>query len=223
MKILIIEDQENLARLIKDGLESEGFVAEYVLDGEQAQNRIDFEHDQYDLILMDVMLPKKNGLELCRFCRKNNYNLPILMLTAKDSQEDIISGLNAGADDYLVKPFSFEILIARIHALLRRPSDTVPTILRAKDIFLDPNKKIVLKNQNEVKLTVKEFRILEYLMRHPNQVINRQQLVANIWDGAADSYSNFVDVHINNLRKKLNSKKDDLIETINGLGYKINQ
>jgi len=223
MKILIVEDQENLARLIKDGLESEGFLAEYVLDGEEAQNRIDFEHDQYDLILMDVMLPRKNGLELCQFCRKKNFNLPILMLTAKDSPEDIVKGLNAGADDYLPKPFSFDVLIARIRALLRRPSDTSPLILEARDIRLDPYKKIVHKNKTEIKLTLKEFCILEYLLRHPNQVINRNQLVSNIWDCSADSFSNFVDVHINNLRKKLDSKKDNLIETINGLGYKLNK
>jgi len=222
MKILIVEDQENLAKLIKDGLESEGFTAEYVLDGEIAQTRIEILHAEYDLILMDIMLPKKSGLEVCKFCRKKNITTPILMLTAKDTPEDIINGLNAGADDYLVKPFSFDILVARIRAILRRPSLFLAPILKVKSITLDPNKKIVLKNKTEIRLTMKEFSILEHLMRHPNQVINREQILSNVWDFSDESFSNIVDVHMTNLRKKLDNEKTEIIETIHGLGFRIN-
>ncbi len=222
MKILIVEDQENLAKLIQSGLESEGFVAEYVLDGEFAEIRIECDYETLDLIILDIMLPGINGLEVCRYCRAKNITTPILILTAKDSQEDIVSGLNAGADDYLVKPFSFEVLLARIRAILRRPTNILPAILRVKNIVLDPGSKIVFKNRTEIKLTLKEFCILEYLMRHPNQVIHRDQLVANIWDFSNEAFSNFIDVHITNLRKKLDIKKENIIETINGLGYKMN-
>ena len=222
MKILIVEDQENLAKLIKDGLESEGFIAEYVLDGETAQTRIELIHGDYDLILMDIMLPKKNGLEICRFCRKKNITTPILMLTAKDSPEDIINGLNAGADDYLIKPFSFDVLVARIRAILRRPTSFVSPVLKIKNITLDPNKKIVLKNKTEIRLTMKEFCILEHLMRHPNQIINREQILSNVWDFSDESFSNIVDVHMTNLRKKLDNDKNGIIETIHGLGFRIN-
>ena len=221
MKILIVEDQENLACLIKSALESEGFICEYVLDGNTAQVRIDCNRDDYDLILMDIMLPHKNGVEICRFCREKDITTPILMLTAKDSPEDIVNGLNAGADDYLVKPFAFEVLIARIRAILRRPSTSLPLILKVKNITLDSRNKMVFKNYNEVKLTLKEFSILEYLMRHPNQVVKREQLVSNLWDFSNESFSNFVNVHITNLRRKLDNKKDHLIETVNGLGYRL--
>ena len=223
MKILIVEDQENLARLIQDGLEAEGFVAEYVLDGDFAQARINCDHDNYDLILLDIMLPKKSGLEVCRFCREKNITTPILMLTAKDSPEDIVNGLSAGADDYLVKPFSFEVLIARIRAILRRPAASLPTILKIKNITLDPHHKLVFKNKLEISLTKKEFCILEYLMRHPNQVIHRDQIISNIWDLSNESFSNFVDVHITNLRRKIETKKEKIIETVNGLGYRIKE
>jgi len=222
MKILIVEDQENLAKLIKDGLESEGFSAEYVLDGETAQTRIEISHNEYDLILMDIMIPKKNGIEVCLACRKKNITTPIIMLTAKDSPDDIINGLNAGADDYLVKPFSFDILAARIRAILRRPTNLISPVLKVKNIVLDPNNKKVVKGKTEIKLTMKEFSILEHLMRHQNQVINREQIISNIWDFSDDSFSNIVDVHMTNLRKKLENEKNEIIETVHGVGFRIN-
>lgn len=221
MKILIVEDQENLGNLIKDGLENEGFTADLVSDGEQAQTRIELCSNEYSLVLLDIMLPKKNGLEVCRAIRKNGINTPILMLTAKDSHEDIINGLNAGADDYLPKPFSFNVLIARIRAILRRPTEALPPVLKIKNITLDPVKKVVLRGKTEIKLTVKEFSLLEHLMRHPNQVINRDQLVSSLWDFSNESFSNTVDVHITNLRKKLDNEKTHLIKTVHGLGYRI--
>jgi DNA-binding response OmpR family regulator len=222
MRILVIEDQENLAKLIKDGLEAEGFATDYVLDGLAGQSRIELNHDDYDLAILDLMLPKKDGLEVCKAVRAKKITIPILMLTAKDGVDDIINGLNVGADDYLIKPFSFEILVARIRAILRRPKTSLPLELRAQSMTLNPAKKIVLKNEKEVKLTLKEFSLLEYLMRHPNQVINREQILSSVWDFAFDSFSNVVDVHITNLRKKIGDKNGKILETVRGMGYRIN-
>jgi DNA-binding response OmpR family regulator len=222
MRVLIIEDQENLANLIKDGLEAEGFAVDYVLDGEAGQQRIEMNSDDYDLVILDLMLPKKDGMQICKEVREKKITTPILMLTAKDGIEDIISGLNVGADDYLVKPFTFEVLLARIRAILRRPKTSLPIELRVQDIILNPSTKKVIRNNKEVRLTLKEFSLLEYLMRHPNQVMNREQIISNIWDFAFDSFSNVVDVHITNLRKKIGDKKGRILETVRGAGYKIN-
>ena len=222
MRILIVEDQENLAKLIKSGLDAEGFATDYVLDGEAAQTRINTHHLDYDLIILDLMLPKKDGIEICRETRGNKITTPILILTAKDAEEDIIGGLNAGADDYLVKPFSFEVLLARIHAILRRPQNNLPTELKIKDITLNPVSKRVIRNGQEIRLTLKEFSLLEHLMRHPNQVVNREQIISRLWDFAFDSFSNVVDVHITNLRKKINDQGGKLIETVHGMGYRMN-
>lgn len=222
MRILVVEDQENLAKLIKDGLEAESFAVDYVLDGLAGQSRIELSHDDYDLIILDLMLPKKDGLEVCKAVRAKKITTPILMLTAKDGVDDIIKGLNVGADDYLIKPFSFEILVARIRAILRRPKTSLPLELKAQSMTLNPAKKMVLKNDREVKLTLKEYSLLEYLMRHPNQVINREQILSSVWDFAFDSFSNVVDVHITNLRKKIGDKNGKILETVRGMGYKIN-
>ncbi|KKR22017.1 MAG: Two component transcriptional regulator, winged helix family [Parcubacteria group bacterium GW2011_GWE2_39_37] len=222
MRILIIEDQENIAKLVKDGLEAEGFAVDYVLDGEAGQLRIELSHQDYDLILLDLMLPKKDGIEICKFVREKKINTPILMLTAKDGIEDITAGLNVGADDYLVKPFSFQVLIARIRAILRRPKVSLPVKLEAQNILLDITAKKLFKNNKEIKLTLKEFNLLEYLMRNPNRVLNREQILSNVWDFSFDSFSNVVDVHITNLRKKLGDKTGKILETVHGVGYKIN-
>ena len=222
MRVLIVEDQENLAKLVKSGLESEGFAADYVLDGEAGLSRIKIHHKDYDIIIMDIMMPKKNGLEVCKEVRAEKITTPILLLTAKDTEEDIIGGLNAGADDYLVKPFSFEVLLARIHAILRRPKSVLPSELKIKDITLNPVSKIVTRSGKEVKLTLKEFGLLEHFMRHPNQVMNREQIISSLWDFAFDSFSNVVDVHITNLRKKIGDSNNKIIETVHGLGYRMN-
>jgi len=222
MKILIVEDQENLAKLIKSGLESEGYAVDYVLDGEAGLTRIGLHHRDYDLVILDLMLPKKNGIEICRQTRSDKITTPILMLTAKDTEEDIVNGLNAGADDYLAKPFSFDVLLARIQAILRRPKETLPVELKIKNVTLSPISKRVFKDKNEIKLTLKEFSLLEHLMRHPNQVLNREQIISSVWDFAFDSFSNVVDVHITNLRKKIGDHNGRFIETVHGLGYRIN-
>ena len=222
MKILIIEDQERLAKLLKKGLEAEGFAADYVTDGESGQRRLEFHHEDYDLVILDLMLPKKSGFEVCSDLRKQNITIPIIVLTAKDSTDDKTKALDSGADDYLVKPFSFKELLARIRAVLRRPETALPNELTVDNIVLNPTTRKVYKGNKELKLTLKEFSLLEYLMRHPGQVINREQILVNLWDFAYDSFSNVVDVHINNLRKKLgDSKQQKILETVRGIGYRI--
>src|SRR3989339_60651 len=222
MRILIVEDQENLAKLVKKGLESEGFAVDYVLEGDVGLNRILMHRNDYDLVILDWMLPKKNGDEVCREIRSQKISLPILMLTARDSAKDITNGLDAGADDYLSKPFSFEVLLARIRAILRRPKIALPLVLQAGDIILDPTRKQVSKKGKDVKLTLKEFSLLEYLMRNKGVTVTREQILSNIWDFAFDSFANVVDVHITNLRKKIGDKEAKIIQTVRGIGYRMN-
>lgn len=222
MKILIVEDQENIANLVKEGLESEGFAADCVFNGETALKRILLNHSDYDLILLDIMLPLKDGIEVCKEIRAKKIMTPVLMLTAKDSKDDIVRGLNAGADDYLVKPFEFSELLARIRAILRRPKQSLPVELKVRDIVLNSTTKKVFKNKKEIFLTLKELSLLEYLMRHPGQVMNREQIISNVWDFTFDSFSNVVDVHITNLRKKIGDKTGKILETVRGVGYRIN-
>lgn len=221
MRILIVEDEERLAKSLKMGLEKEGYAADYVTDGEAAERRISLCHKDYDLVILDWMLPKKDGVEVCKAARAQGIKTPILMLTARFDTTDKVSALDMGADDYLVKPFSLEELIARIRALLRRPPQSLPTILRVQDIELDTSTRRVTVNTKEVKLTVKEFALLEYMMRNPNQVINRNQILDHLWGFDFDSFSNVVDVHMKNLRKKLNNRKNKVLETIRGIGYKM--
>jgi DNA-binding response OmpR family regulator len=222
MKILIVEDEERLAKLIKKALEKEGFAADYVTDGEAAETRIEICHKDYDLVILDLMLPKKDGLEVCRSIRSKEINIPVLVLTAKFDVDDKVKTLDAGADDYLVKPFSLEELVSRIRALLRRPPQTIPTVLKTQDLTLNNATRKVTRGNKEIKLTVKEFAILEYLMRNPNQVISRSQILDHLWGSDFDSFSNVIDVHVKNLRKKIsNGSRRRIIETIRGIGYRI--
>jgi len=222
MKILIVEDEERLAKLIKKALEKEGFAVDYVTDGEAAETRIEICHKDYDLVILDLMLPKKDGLEVCRSIRTKKINIPILVLTAKFDVDDKVKTLDAGADDYLVKPFSLEELVSRIRALLRRPPQTIPTVLKTQDLTLNNATRKVTRGNKEIKLTVKEFAILEYLMRNPNQVISRSQILDHLWGSDFDSFSNVIDVHVKNLRKKIsNGSRRRIIETIRGIGYRI--
>lgn len=222
MKILVIEDHEKLAKLLKKGLKPKGFTVDYVTDGEAGQKRIEFYHKDYDLVLLDLMLPKKNGLEVCKSVRGLGIDTPILVLTAKDDIADKVALLDSGADDYMVKPFSFNELLSRINAILRRPKQTYYDSLAVGQLSLDPQtRKVTFKNR-ELDLTLKEFSILEYLMQHPNQVINREQLIMNNWDFDVDSLNNIVDVYINRLRNKLDEKRnEEIIETVRGIGYRL--
>lgn len=222
MKILIVEDQEKLAQLLKKGLEREGFAADYVLDGEAGQRRLELNHKDYDAVVLDLMLPKKSGFEVCKAVRDLKISVPILVLTAKDSVEDKVALLNAGADDYLIKPFSFQEVLARIRALLRRPENTLPTELQAGPLTLNPATRQVINNGQEVPLTLKEFSLLEFLMRHSNQIVEREQIITSVWDFDVDVFNNVVDVYINKLRNKLdNGRSRGIIETVRGIGYRL--
>ncbi|MDP3882512.1 MAG: response regulator transcription factor [Candidatus Staskawiczbacteria bacterium] len=224
MRVLIIEDQESLAKLLKKGFEREGYAADYVLDGESGQKRIELHNGDYDIIVLDLMLPKKNGYEVCKAVRSFGVSTPIIILTAKDSEEDKVALLDTGADDYIVKPFSFRELLARVRALTRRPETSLPTELKMGDLVLQPALKTAFIRDKEVKLTLTEFRLLEYLMRNPNQVLEREAITTNIWDFDFDSFSNIVDVYINRLRKKIDSgRKNRLLKTVRGVGYKISE
>ena len=222
MRILIIEDQEKLANSIKKGLENIGYAVDAVYGGGIGLRRILASPESYDLILLDIMLPEIDGIQLCKKIRSQNINTPVLMLTAKDTIENKVEGLDIGADDYLVKPFEFAELTARIRALLRRPKTVLETEIICGDIKIDIIKHKVIKNDKEIKLTLKEFAILELFMRNVNQVLNRDKIIAHIWDYNYDTFSNIVDVHIKNLRKKLQNKNENLLETIHGLGYRLN-
>jgi len=222
MKILIVEDEEKLAKGLKEGLEKEGFATDFVLNGEAGQLRIEAYHKDYDLVVLDLMLPRKDGLTVLKNIRKQNITIPILVLTAKDTTDDIVTGLERGADDYLVKPFSRKEFFARIKALLRRPKKSLPVELKIQDLTLNTTTRKVFRNAKEIPLTLKEFSLLEYLMRHSNQAISREQILSNIWDFDFDSISNVVDVHIKNLRKKIDyGNQEKLLETIRSVGYRI--
>ncbi len=222
MHILLIEDNEKLAKYLKRGLEHEGYSVDYCLDGEEGQTLVELNHEAFDIIILDIMLPIKNGIEICQELRKQSIFIPIIMLTAKIELKDKINGLDAGADDYLLKPFSFDELVARIRALLRRPKTSLPMEIRIGQLSLQPSKRKVFYEQEEIPLTLKEFNLLEYFMRHPNQVLNREQILDKLWDLNYDSFSNVVDVHIKNLRKKLEDVSGKLLlETVRGVGYRL--
>jgi DNA-binding response OmpR family regulator len=193
-----------------------------LFDGASGQRRIEIHHEDYDLVILDIMLPEKDGIEVCRDIRSQNINLPILMLTARDSTEDKITGLDSGADDYIVKPFAFKELLARIRALLRRPTSAVPPELKAGDLVLDSSTRRVYRGGKEIPLTSKEFGLLEYLMLNAGQVLQRDQILSHLWDFDFDSFSNVVDVHIKNLRNKLDRGRQEVtIETVRGVGYRF--
>lgn len=220
MRILIVEDELRLAEVIKKGLEEDGFAVDQAHDGEEGLYLAGSE--EYDLILLDVMLPKIDGVTLCKQLRDKNIQTPVLMLTAKTTLEDKVAGLDSGADDYLAKPFAFLELRSRIHALIRRSNGSASSVLKIADLELDPLKHTCIRNKNNISLTPKEFAILEFLLRHPNEVITRTMITEHVWDYNFDGMSNIVDVFMASLRKKIDSGSSiKLIHTIHGVGYKI--
>ncbi|MEZ7821298.1 MAG: response regulator transcription factor [Patescibacteria group bacterium] len=221
MKILIVEDNQKLAGYIKKALEQKSYTVDCVYDGETGESRVEF--GEYDLVVLDWMLPKKDGITVCSNLRNKNINVPIIILTAKDELDDKITGLDSGADDYLVKPFELEELLARIRALLRRPKEKIGEVLIAQDVLVDNAKHIITKNKIELSLTLKEYAILEYLIQNKGQVITRDQILEHCWDFSFDSFSNIVDGFIKQLRKKLNDKDEKYIKTIRGIGYKFQE
>lgn len=222
MKILLIEDEAKLAKTIAKGLEGHGYAVDTVADGEKALTRITLHHTDYDLVVLDLMLPSLDGYAICREMRARGIVLPILVLTARAETDTKVELLLAGADDYLVKPFSFEEFLARIQALLRRPSGSLPSVLRAGDLELNPTEHTVMLSGKPVALTLKEFGLLEYFLRHPGEVVNREDLLAHLWDFNYESFSNVIDVHVKNLRRKLaQGDRGDLLETVRGIGYRL--
>ncbi len=220
MKILLVEDNEKLARSTAEGLVDAGFVVSVVGDGLAAEKKLLRDKAEYDIVLLDRMLPGKDGLSIAKSWRNAGITTPVLMLTALETTADTIEGLYAGADDYLPKPFAFQELLARIHALLRRPRASLSAVLETGGIRLDPRSQGVEKDGAIVQLTLKEFMLLEYLMRNEGSVVTRDTLYSHVWDFADASFSNTVDVHIKNLRRKLHDE-GTIIQTIRGTGYKI--
>ncbi len=219
MKILIVEDEVKLNKGLKLGLERKGFAVDSAYDGEEGERLGKW--NEYDLIVLDVMMPKRDGIEVCYNLRKAGKKMPIIMLTAKDAVEDKIVGLEMGADDYLGKPFSFDELIARIRSLLRRPALTAEDVYQIDELVLDTRSQKVTIKGKEVTLTLREYALLEYLMRNQDKVLTRDDLLEHVWDRNHDTLSNVVDVHIKNLRKKLPKKYAQLVETIRGKGFRF--
>lgn len=222
MRILIVEDDAVLNKGIKMILTKEGHAVDSFDDGDKVLKHMLLNHSNYDLFVLDYMLPGKSGLQICGEVREREIYTPILMLTGVSDTDNKVAALDAGADDYLTKPFSEKELVARVRALLRRPRVAVPTKMTNKDLTLDISNKQVFYKEKEVPLTLKEFGILEYLMRNENQVISRDQILDHVWDFEVNAFSNIVDVHITNLRKKLEKAgAKNILETIRGVGYKV--
>lgn len=218
MKILIIEDEKLIADSLKKGLEQHKFSVDTAYNGKDGY--LLAQQFEYDVIILDLMLPDIQGEEICQKLRKDKINTYILMLTAKKQIDDIVSGLNYGADDYLTKPFEFSELLARIRALIRRTSENKENILYTSDIKLYLDKEKVIIGPEEIKLTKKEFMVLEYFLRNKGQVLSRNQILEHAWDRNVDIFTNVVDTHIKNLRRKL-GKRNSIIEAIYGSGYRI--
>jgi two-component system, OmpR family, response regulator len=220
MHILLVEDELKMARALRRGLEQEGHSVDSATDGDDALSRgVEFE---YDAIVLDVMLPGRDGFSICRELRARDRWAPVLMLTARDAVEDRIRGLDAGADDYLVKPFAFGELLARLRALVRRGVSERPAVLTVGDVELDPAAHTVTRDGSPVDLSVREFSLLEFLMRHAGEVVSRTRILEQVWDVNYDSFSNVVDVYVGYLRRKLEQPFGrPFIRTVRGVGYVV--
>ena len=222
MRILIVEDEIKLANATKRALELQKYAVDVAYDGEVGLDLAIGE--SFDLIILDLMLPKIDGLEICRQIRKEKIHTPVLILTAKGQINDKVTGLDIGADDYMVKPFSFEELFARIRALVRRSANMDNPILKVKDLIVDPVAFKVKKGDKLIELSAKEFSILEYLMRHKNTVVTREQIVNHVWNYDADILPTTVEVHIKHLRDKIDKPfAIKVIKTVRGFGYEIRE
>jgi len=220
MHILLVEDELKMARALRRGLEQEGHSVDSAADGDDGLARgVQFE---YDAIVLDVMLPGRDGFSICRELRARDRWAPVLMLTARDAVEDRIRGLDAGADDYLVKPFAFGELLARLRALVRRGVSERPAVITVGDVVLDPAAHTVTRDGRPVDLSVREFSLLEFLMRHAGEVVSRTRILEQVWDVNYDSFSNVVDVYVGYLRRKLEQPFDrSFIRTVRGVGYVV--
>jgi len=220
MRILVVEDEKALADALAHGLSRQGYSVDVAYDGEAALNLTEI--NNYDLIILDLNLPKVDGMEVCRRLRASGSSTGILMLTARSGFDDRVSGLDVGADDYLLKPFHFPELLARVRAILRRDGEQRSVILRSGNLVLDPNSMKVYLGGNEVSLTSKEFGILEYLLRNAGRIVSQEELLEHVWNDDANLFTQTIKVHINNMRKKLGGAGDEgRISTIKGRGYLI--
>lgn len=223
MKILLVEDEKKVANLIKKGFEEEGLIVDIAENGELALNMVSA--DQYDLIILDIMLPGKDGIEVLKELREKGVVKPIMMLTAKDSTTDKVLGFDAGADDYITKPFVFEELLARVKALLRRGHAIEKAQpIQIHDLIIDPVTRKVTRGGKEIELTSKEYGLLEYMARNKNRILTRTMIAENVWEYQFDSLTNIIDVYINYIRKKVDKDfPKKLIHTVRGVGYMIKE
>ncbi len=222
MRVLIVEDEEKLAKSLKKALEAESYAVDICFDGEEGYNAASIEN--YDLIILDIGLPKIDGLALTRKLRQEKIKTPILMLTARDTLNDKITGLNSGADDYLVKPFSFEEMLARMGSLLRRGSFEPQLTYVVGSLSLDPRSHIVKRAKKIIDLSAKEYALLEFLIRNKGQIVSKTQIMDHVWNMDTDPFSNVVDVYIGYLRNKIDkafSEEEPLLYTVKGLGYRL--
>lgn len=217
MKTLVIEDEHKIATSIKKGLEQEGFVVDVAYDGTNGYDLASSE--AYDVIILDLMLPEMDGMTICKNLRHQRNHTPILMLTARGELEDKVAGLNCGADDYMVKPFAFAELLARLRALARRPQNAIHEVFTARDLMLNTNTFNVQFKNKDISLSKKEFALLEFLMRHKNQIMSKETIINSVWEYDADILPNTVEVYIGYLRKKI----PGVIQTVRGFGYRIEE
>jgi heavy metal response regulator len=218
MRLLVVEDEKKVSSFIKKGLEEEGYAVDAAHDGEEGlYMALDNVHD---LIILDIQLPKMDGLQVLQEIRKQKVKTPVLLLTVRATIEDKVLGLDSGADDYLTKPFAFQELVARLRALLRRRTEAEPTVLKVSDLVLDPARRTVLRGEEKIDLSPREFSLLDYFMRNPGRVLTRTMITEHVWDYDFDTDTNVIDVYVNYLRKKIDSNRDPgLIQTVRGVGY----
>jgi heavy metal response regulator len=220
MRVLVVEDERRIADFLSRGLSEQGYAVDVAYDGEEA---LDWPTvAQFDVIILDVMLPARDGVQVCRILRERGLKTPILMLTARDAVEDRVRGLDSGADDYLVKPFAFSELLARLRALTRREPAALGIVLQIADLTMDTSSREVRRQDTLLELTTKECALLEYLMRHANQVLTRTMIAEHVWNYDFDNATNVIDVHIRNLRRKIDDPfQVKLVHTVRGAGYRI--
>ncbi|MEU4221936.1 response regulator transcription factor [Actinoplanes sp. NPDC026623] len=216
MRLLVVEDEARLAAALQRGLQAEGFAVDVAGDGQDGLELA--RHGDYDAMILDVMLPRLSGYRVVRQLRAEEHWLPVLMLSAKDGEYDQADGLDCGADDYLTKPFSYVVLLARLRALLRRGTPERPAVLRHGDLELDPAQRKVTVAGAPVVLTAREFALLEYLLRRPGEVVSKTELLDHVWDAALDTAANAVEVYVGYLRRKIGR---DRLETVRGAGYRL--
>lgn len=218
MHILVVEDEKKVASFIQRGLEAEHYSVDVAFDGEEGLSRL-FDNE-YDLAIFDVMLPRRDGFSMLREARKQGIQVPVLLLTARDTLADKVTGLDQGADDYLTKPFAFEELLARVRALLRRGTSTQPTLLTLADVNLDPLSRQVTRAGKKIDLTAKEFALLEFFLRNPGRVLSRALIAQHVWGVDFDTFTNVIDVYVKYLRKKIDADfEPKLLHTVRGAGY----